>query len=411
MTNWKQKGLQCGKYFDIILPFDVPKGVYSMKFLKGILVLVLILTTILCVACSGKGEANTEKPEANSGAGEAGTEIYVPGAVEAPDGQQSDAQQGDEQDEKQPELTFENPLTGLMTTEEIATTRPVAIMVNNIHAALPQIGISEAEVIYEILEEGGITRLLCVYNDYKDIPEIGSIRSARDYFIDFADAHDAVFIHAGGSTYAKQALIDRRTNNLDGLYLDQFYRSAERQKIMSREHTLMISGSGICEAMALKGYSTTTEKKGPFTFGDVELDGESAQYIEIPFSLGYNPSPYAVTHLNYDSEKGAYLKGQYGAAHIDGDDNTQLEFKNVLTLTCSMSVIPGDEYGCLKMSFNGTGKGTYACDGVIKDIVWKKNAGESTYTLYESDGQTPLILNKGKSYIAVVPVGTQIKVQ
>ena len=102
--------------------------------------------------------------------------------------------------------SYINPLTGLKSTKDIAEKRPVAIMINNLKESLPQEGISNADIVYEILEEGGITRLMCIYNDYKDIPKIGSIRSTRDYFIDISDIHDSILVHVGGSTYAKNVI-------------------------------------------------------------------------------------------------------------------------------------------------------------------------------------------------------------
>lgn len=312
--------------------------------------------------------------------------------------------------EPEPEIvTYINPLTGTENEKDLTTRRPVTIMVNNIHTALPQMGISEADIIYETLEEGGITRLLCVYNDYSDIPEIGSVRSARDYYIDIADAHDAIFIHAGGSTYAYSDLSKRKTNNIDGIFMSQFYRSAERLKTMSSEHTLMISGVGIDEAIAQKGYRTTTEAPCPISFGwNYSKGPNAANHIEFPFSIGRNSNPYITAFFDYNAESGEYLKGQYNSPHIDGDDNTQLSFKNVITLTCPMNMIAGDELGCIQVHFTGTGYGTYSVDGTHREIVWKKPSRSAAYTLYEADGETPLLVAPGKSYIAIVPTGTNI---
>ena len=313
---------------------------------------------------------------------------------------------------QQPETpAFINPLSGEACSEETVSTRPVAIMINNIKAAMPQIGVSEAEIVYEILEEGGITRLLCVYNDYKSIPEIGSVRSARDYYIDIANAHDAVYVHAGGSVYAKEALATGKTDHLDGLYLDHFYRSAERRKTMAKEHTLMISGDGIVKNMQTKKYRQTTDAPQPLAFGAHCPSGEDAVYVEIPFSMAFKTNPYALSFFNYVPEKGTYSKGHYGTDHIDGDDGEILSFTNLLTLECAHSVIPGDANGCIRVNFTGSGKGKYFTGGKYKEIVWKKQSRTSAYTLYEADGETPLLLNPGKSYIAIVPINTKITVK
>lgn len=314
-----------------------------------------------------------------------------------------------EPEPKPVEIKYINPLTGLESQKDLTTVRPIAVMINNLKQALPQIGISEADIIYETLEEGGITRLLCVYNDYSAIPEIGSVRSARDYYIDIADAHDAIFVHAGGSTYAYSALAERNTANIDGIYHGEFYRSAERRKTMSKEHTLMISGEGIDHAIAYRGYRKTSDNPCPLSFStSYEKGTVVANHIEFPFSIGYTSRPYIKAFFDFDTATGEYLKGEYNEAHIDGDDGTQLSFKNVLTLTCPMNVIKGDPLGCIQVHFTGTGKGTYSVDGTSREIVWKKQTRSSAYTLYEADGTTPLLLSPGKSYIAIVPTGTQI---
>ena len=315
------------------------------------------------------------------------------------------------QDETSQETVSEtiNPLTGKPCTSEVASARPVVFMLNNLKEALPQVGISEAAVVYEVLAEGGITRLVAVYNDYKDIKEIGSVRSARDYCIDLADAHDAIFAHAGQSESAKKVIISRGTNNINGDYM---YRSKERLKTMSYEHTLMMSGKNLVEAIKAKGYRSTTDKKQPLSFYESEITpkGSKASYVEIPFTMAKKDNPYAVSFFNFDENTGVYKKGQYGLDHIDGDDGKALSFKNVIILECAHSST-GDAEGHINVNFTGTGKGKYITMGKCQDIVWKKTSRTSSYTLYESDGKTPHKLNPGKSYIGIVPTGSNITIE
>ncbi len=364
---------------------------------KHILALLILALSVFAASCSQKTQIDNPDEALET---DVKTEIY------------EEIPEQEEQEPEQPlEVTFINPLTGLETTQDFTNKRPVTMMINNLYDSLPQMGISEADIIYEILEEGGITRLLCVYNNYSDIPEIGSVRSARDYYIDIADAHDAIFVHAGGSTYAYSDLASRKTENIDGLYVNQFYRSAERRKTMSKEHTLMISGSGLDEAIAQKGYRTVSESPCPLSFGwNYSVGGTEANSFSFPFSIGRNSRPYITAFFDYNAETGEYLKGQFNQPHIDGDDNAQLSFKNVITLTCPMNVIKGDPLGCIQVHFTGTGAGTYSVDGTHREIVWKKPSRSSRYTLYESDGETPLLLAPGKSYIALVPTGTNITI-
>jgi len=117
---------------------------------------------------------------------------------------------------------------------------------------------------------------------------------------------------------------------------------------------------------------------------------------------------YSFAFFDYDENTKEYLKGQFNQPHIDGDDGSQLSFKNVVTLTCPMNVIKGDPLGCIQVHFTGSGNGTYSVDGTQREIIWKKSSRSSAYTLYEKDGETPLTLAPGKSYIAIVPTGTSI---
>ena len=305
-----------------------------------------------------------------------------------------------------------SPLTGLPCSEEIATTRPVAVMVNNIKESLPQVGISEADVVYEVLAEGGITRLLCIYNDYKNIPEIGSIRSARDYFIDLSDAHDAIYVHAGSSTYGTKVLKERQTENIDGYYMGNFTRSQKRAHL-AWEHRLVISGENLTKNIQTKGYRTTIEKAQPLSFNayDITWIAQEANHVEIPFQMSQKANPYAVSFFDYDKTSELYNKGHFGTAHVDGDDGSTISFKNVLVLECEHANIPGDQLGCISVDFTGTGKGKYFSMGHVVDIVWEKNSRTETYSLFKADDMRPLTINPGKTYIGLVPTGTTITIE
>lgn len=387
----------------------MPERNMVLKIKQTLLTLALSLLLVTSCADTKETEIKTPPPSENTPVVEQETENEIPEEQVNAIPESEFVQEPENEPE---EIKYINPLTGLQSQKDLTNVRPIAVMINNLKQALPQIGISEADIIYETLEEGGITRLLCVYNDYSDIPEIGSVRSARDYYIDIADAHDAIFVHAGGSTYAYSALSERNTANVDGIYHSEFYRSAERRKTMSKEHTLMISGEGIDHAIAYRGYRKTSDNPCPLVFSQDFAKGDTvANHIEIPFSIGYTSRPYSKAFFDFNSETGKYLKGEYNEPHIDGDDGTQLSFKNVITLTCPMNVIKGDPLGCIQVHFTGTGKGTYSVDGTQREIVWKKSSRSSSYTLCEADGETPLVLSPGKTYIAIVPTGTKISVE
>ena len=133
---------------------------------------------------------------------------------------------------------------------EYERNRPVAVMLNNLKKAQPQLGNAQADIIYEVPAEGGITRMLAVYQTLDGIGTLGSIRSSRPYYIELALGHDALYVHAGGSPEAYQDLKSWKVNNIDGVNGSAsqsavFWRDQERRKTMDYEHTLVTSGEKI----------------------------------------------------------------------------------------------------------------------------------------------------------------------
>ncbi len=302
---------------------------------------------------------------------------------------------------------FVNPLTGLGCEEEVTLTRPFAVMLDNVKVAAPQNGISHADIVYEMTVEGGLTRLLGVFSDYSGEYTIGAVRSSRDYYIDIAQAHNAIYVHAGGSPEAYSTIYSRKINNLDGVNngpASSFWRDKERRAAkLSSEHTMVTNPQKVSEGIKIKKYNTEMpeEFSHPLNFleEDKPIEGSSALKVNIDYSSN--------CALEYDVQSGLYNKFQYNKPHTDRDTEEQLTFKNILILKASHAST-GDDKGRLAVNFKGEGKGYYAVGGIYKEIVWKKDDRISPYTLYESDGETPLLLCAGKSYIAIAPTNIKI---
>jgi hypothetical protein len=204
-----------------------------------------------------------------------------------------------------------NMLTGLPATEAEYYKRPVAIMINNIKISTPQIGISQADVMYECLVEGGMTRLMMLVTNYENCTEIGSVRSSREYYLDFAANHDAIYVHAGGSNTAYSEIHSRKINNLDGvnMYLpDTFYRDKWRMENMGYEHSLMTTGPKITTAVKNKGYRTKIKDTFDSSFNFVDYNGAKntmtgggdAKHVIITYNNSYFPQ------FIYDSKANTY---------------------------------------------------------------------------------------------------------
>lgn len=289
----------------------------------------------------------------------------------------------------EPVLPYVNPLTGEGCAQDISQNRPVAIMLNNLKKALPQLGVSQADIIYEALAEGGITRMLGVFQSVEGVGDIGSVRSARDYYVSLALGHDAIFLHAGGSPGAYTAIDNWGVSAFDcvnGPYEGTlFWRDQQRRKNMGLEHK--------------DGYTY------PQTFLEEgqKAQGDSAQSVTITFST------YKTGVFTYDPDSGLYLVSEYGQPYVDGNTGEQVGVKNVLVLRTSVSNLEGDDAGRQAIRTTGTGEGLFFCDGTVQEITWSKEKNSSPLTYYTADGQ-PLKLGVGKSYVNLVGKSTPVEV-
>lgn len=305
--------------------------------------------------------------------------------------------------EPDPEPAGTNPLTGLPMEPEFENDRPVAVMFNNLKAAQPQLGVSQADIIYEVPAEGGITRMLGVFQSLKDVGTLGSIRSARPYYIELATGLDALYVHAGGSPEAYQDLRSWKVDNMDGVNGGSdagiFWRDPERRKTMDYEHTLVTSGEKI-EAYLDAGHFRTEHAEG-YRYGQsFAEDGTPAAGTDAR-QVTLNYTSYKTGVFAYDAASGAYLVSQYGKPYLDGSADRQVSAVNVLFLETDVSVIAGDTYGRLKVRTTGSGEGTFFCGGKSVPIQWSRADRNSPLCYTLTDG-TPLTLGKGSSYICLM---------
>jgi hypothetical protein len=294
-----------------------------------------------------------------------------------------------------------NPLSGLPSDAETANRRPYAIMFDNIKVAQPLLGISKADILFEIPVEGGITRMMALFQDVKDAGLIGSVRSARPYFVEVARGYDAIYIHAGGSSQAYDMLQSTGIDHLDGVHGkdDIFYRDPARKKAMGYEHSLVTSGDLI--AQFLPTYKLRLEHDTGYfagmAFADsaVPADGTDAGSITVHFASS------RTTGFEYDAAAGLYKVSQFGKAYLDGNSGQQLGVTNVLILTTDIFNISGDTAGRLKVGITGSGDGTFFCGGKSLPVTWTKKNAAAPYSFSYKDG-TPLVFERGATYICVV---------
>ncbi len=314
-------------------------------------------------------------------------------------------------DEPEVELPeYKSALTGLpVESQEDENRRPVAVMINNIKKALPQYGISNASIVFEALAEGGITRLLAVFDDISDVEKIGTVRSARPCYIDFAESLDAVYVHIGGSPEAYSRIEKDSIDSFDfieGKNNSMYWRDQERIKSSGYEHSVFTSGRRIMERINSENIRMTRNNGyGPvFNFSDeASYNGKDATKISAVFS-SYKTGTYT-----YDDALGLYRIGQYGTSHIDALSGNQIAFKNVFLLHMNSYVIPGDTAGRLRFESVGSGSGYYFVNGTKTDITWERAGASAPFKFFASDG-LELSVVPGDSYVAIVPLNADISI-
>ncbi len=299
-------------------------------------------------------------------------------------------------------------LTGLYIDEDIADKRPFAVTINNLPKALPQSGISQADIYYEVLAEGGITRLVAIFQN-ADATKLGPVRSARDYFLDFALDNDAIYIHHGGSPQAYANLKDLRINNFDGMKEERFFfRDSERLKQKGMyEHSSYIDAIKFYNTLEQSGYRKENSGSSMFRFSDepVILKSETqANKITLPFSNEQ------ISVYEYDEENNIYNRFQNSQVHIDELTGEQLSVTNVIVQFTDIKVLPSDDAGRREVKLIGEGKGLYITGGKVVEIKWNKESHSSKTVWTDLDGNI-LKLNPGKTWINVFSKDTQIIIE
>lgn len=368
--------------------------------MKRILPLFLALSLLLC-ACA----AQPEETEPSTMPTTAPTEATVP-VPPTTEPVTEPATEPETEPTEPPELLYQHPLTGEALAEPFVN-RLFAVSTNNVSPALPHIGTSQADILYELLvDAGGSTRCVAIYSDVSQVPKLGSIRSARTYLVNVAYAYNAIFIHVGGSSFGNDRIKELGMAHLDHDAKSPFYRDQARLSAgYALEHTMVVSGEDAAAYAKEKGYDLTVAPDTTYGLHFVEdatpSNGESAEEITITFLPGSKK-----TTMTYNAEDGLYYGTQYGKDFKDENNGQLLSFKNVFILHADTRIGPDGVHRFTNLS--GEGKGYYATGGKLIPIKWhhEKDADPFTFTL--EDG-TPLEQSVGTSYIAVIGLSGSIK--
>ncbi len=297
---------------------------------------------------------------------------------------------------------YTNPLTGETTAlYDNLTKRPAAVVLKNDRTGAPQVGIAQADIIYEAAVEGGMTRLLALYSDYSHMTDIGPVIDSRAYFFDFADAHDAIFVQAGSSSYGKTAQKEDGIDCVDAV-LGEMAPTFRRDETLVNERgyssSIVAVGDQVFAKVKQSGIRTENNVKTSLTmnfsdyYSDYSLDGDVCVKLTVPYSTSMAP------YFEYSTLTNTYTRYQYGDVHKD-NDGTPLRFTNIIVLFAEHSVI-NKTSGELDIATTGSGSGYYVCRGKYIPITWERESTDVPFRYYQANKQE-LEICRGKTFVCV----------
>ncbi|MDD3631211.1 MAG: DUF3048 domain-containing protein [Atribacterota bacterium] len=275
--------------------------------------------------------------------------------------------------------------------------RPLAIMIDNARDSRPQSGLEKANVVYEVLAEGGITRFLAIFAT-QEADKVGPVRSARPYFITKTLEHNAIYVHAGESPDAAIFIKEERIDDINELvHFQPFWRTSDRKP----PHNLYTSTERLRDEARRLGYIEMVNKDDyQFEIDSNEvLTGKEINKINIKYNVNYEVS------YQYMPEIQRYVRFLNGNPHIDAETGRQLQVKNIIIQASDKKIL--DTEGRLAIDFIGKGAGLIIYNGKSEEITWSKEALESKTYFFNKDGNR-LAIQPGNVWIQVVHPDTEI---
>ncbi len=366
---------------------------------------VLLVITAVAVCLAGCGEKDGEKDAAvvnEITTQDAGTYAVTAATADSRD-QTSRQTTAEETKETYAVETKDNSLEDPGFIYPQKGVRPVAVMIDNEGTRpLPQGGLDRAQIVYEMLVEGGATRFMAVFWG-TDPPMVGPVRSARHYFLDYAMENDAVFVHFGWSPMAKRDISTFNIDNANGVANGGwiFWDITDNPGNWQDSYTSM---EKIESYVKSAGYSNESTKQRVFEYSQkfiVPETGSNAEKVELCYS-------YYRCGYEYNTETGLYSRTRMGSPHIERNSKEQLKCANILIQIIRNHTMKGDRYGRQNLENTGTGSGYYITCGKAIEIEWSKQTRTGKTSYFDKDGNA-VVLNPGRTWIQIMPVSGSIE--
>lgn len=298
-------------------------------------------------------------------------------------------------------------LDGKLVEAEKYQQFPYCVMVENaaFDGVRPQSGLSEAEIVYELIVEGGITRFMAVYG--KKRPErIGPVRSARDNFIAYAAEYNCPYYHAGGSDTGLQQIRDLSMRDVDALVEYQYFW---RDPLKFGPHDLFTSGSLLKEGA--KNHNWLNEELPDFEPWSRIDEKDAKTYTKSRPSdkvqLGFDPGYQA--EWNYNGNTTLYTRKTAGRPHVDAETGKPLSAKNIVILHVGDGTpIPGK--GRINWPVIGKGKADVIYNGRAYRAFWSKKNPKSRTLFTDAQGQ-PFPLAIGHTWVQIAPPHVNVTIE
>ncbi|MBQ6687304.1 MAG: DUF3048 domain-containing protein [Bacilli bacterium] len=283
--------------------------------------------------------------------------------------------------------------------------RPYAVMINNISTARSlQSGLQDAYIIYEFIVEGGLTRYMALFLD-QETERIGSIRSSRHYFLDYALENDAIYVHHGQSP---QAHSDFSKLGIDRIEVTD-NKTGWRDKTLnvSSEHTLFTSIEKLEKGIGKK--RTERKKDLLLNYNVDELDLSKLEKAEVANNVSIKYSSSVTSSYEYDADNKVYKRFINKKEHKDYVTKEQYTFKNIITYKVDNSNIAGDTAGRQNLNNIGSGEGYFISNGYAVPITWEKKSRDAQ-TVYKYLNGEEIVVNDGNTFIQVQPEGQTLTI-
>ena len=285
------------------------------------------------------------------------------------------------------------------------TSRPVAVMIDNHKSALPQGGINEAYMVYEIIVEGGESRLMALFKG-ENAEKIGPVRSARHYFLDYAMENDAIYVHYGWSPQAESDIESLEINNINGIFESEKY--FWRTKDKSAPHNVATNMESILQVAQNKGYRITSTKSSVLNYVTDEVnleEGVPATTITIPYSSSN------VVEYTYDEQTQRYIRTSHGILNEDWTTGEEITTKNIIiTFAKNTTINDGENKGRQTIYNVDNLEGYYITNGKAIQITCEKTTRNSQ-TIYKDLEGNEIEVNDGNTFVQICPINAKVEIQ